>query len=79
MIIKLEVIMENTKLAELGIQQDIFVDMRIRKDQIEAYRHFVDTEGEISLTQTLIYTINGGIYTVNISLEELDKLLEDVS
>ena len=79
MIIKLEVIMENTKLAELGIQQDIFVNMRIRKDQIEAYRHFVDTEGEISLMQTLIYTINGGIYTVNSSLEELDKLLEDVS
>lgn len=79
MLIKLEVVMENTKLAELGVQQDIFVKMRIRKDQIEAYRPFLDLEGEVSLTQTTVYTVNGGMYTVNSSLEELDKLLEDVN
>jgi uncharacterized protein YlzI (FlbEa/FlbD family) len=78
MFINLTVILENTKLADLGVSDEIYAPVRIKVSHIDAYRNYVNDEGEIVETESMIYMENGSSFAVNATLEEIDNKIKEV-
>ena len=75
MFIKVTVILENTKLAELGVKEEITSPMRLRVDSIDAYRNLADDEGEILENECMVHMLTGASFAVKATIEELDELI----
>lgn len=76
MMIELVAILENTKLAGMGVRDEINVPINIKAELIESYRPYVNDEGNISEDELVVYTITGQQYSVKCTMEEMKKTLK---
>jgi len=78
MFIEVTIILENTKLAELGVSDEILAPVRIKASHIDAYRNYVDDEGALVKDETMIYMEGGASFAVKATLEEIDKQIKNI-
>lgn len=76
MFIEVTIILENTKLAEMGVTDEIHAPIRIKASHIDAYRNYVNDEGELVKDEVMIYMESGASFAVKATLEEIDKELK---
>lgn len=78
MFIEVTMILENTKLAEMGVTDEILALARIKVSNIDAYRNFVNDKGVLVEDEIMIYMESGASFSVKATLEEIDKQIKDV-
>jgi hypothetical protein len=77
MFIEVIIILENTKLAEMGVSDEIETPMKIKVSSIDGYRNFVDDDGAIVDYEVMIYMENGASFAVKASMPEIDKKIKE--
>lgn len=76
MFIKVNAILENTQLKELGVQDETTVPIRIKAESVDAYRNMADEQGDVIEDECMIHMLTGGSFAVKATMKELDEKLE---
>jgi hypothetical protein len=77
MFIEVLIILENVKLAEMGVTDEVHTPIKIKVAHIDAYRSFVDDNGSIVDNEVMIYMENGVSFSVKATMAEIDKKIEE--